>query len=177
MPRSVPAHEWLSQQDEALCIRMNQASRIRWICRTLRLISRLADGAFWYVLMLAILAWPGQRSMIPFLHMVITGIVCTLLYKWLKVKTARPRPSERNQAVQRAVSPLDEYSFPSGHTLHAVAFTLIAIYYYPALSAVLLPFTVLVAASRIVLGLHYPSDVLAGVVIGSAIASVSLLLW
>jgi undecaprenyl-diphosphatase len=177
MPKSLPAQQWLSQQDEALCVRINQASRIRWLCKTLRFVSRLGDGAFWYVLMLAILAWPGQASMIPFMHMVITGLVCGALYRWLKVKTARPRPSERNQAIQRAVSPLDEYSFPSGHTLHAVAFTLIAIYYYPALSAVLLPFTVLVAVSRIVLGVHYPSDVLAGVVIGSAIASASLLLW
>jgi undecaprenyl-diphosphatase len=75
------------------------------------------------------------------------------------------------------VSPLDEYSFPSGHTLHAVAFTLIAVYYYPALAALLLPFTLLVAASRVVLGLHYPSDVLASIVIGSAIASLSLVLW
>jgi undecaprenyl-diphosphatase len=177
MPKSLPTHQWLSDKDEALCVRINQASRIAWVCKTLCLISRLGDGAFWYVLMLAMLAWPGQASMIPFLHMVITGVACTLSYKWLKVKTARPRPSERNQAIQRAVSPLDEYSFPSGHTLHAVAFSLVAVYYYPALIALLLPFTVLVAASRIVLGLHYPSDVLASMVIGSVIASASLLLW
>ena len=177
MPKTLSAHQWLSQQDEALCLRINQASRIQWLCRMLRLISRLGDGAFWYVLMLGLLAWPGKPSMVPVLHMVFTGAACWLLYKWLKIKTARPRPCHRNRAIQGAVSPLDEYSFPSGHTLHAVAFTLIAVYYYPALAALLLPFTLLVAASRVVLGLHYPSDVLAGVVIGSAIASLSLVLW
>jgi len=54
---------------------------------------------------------------------------------------------------------------------------LIGLYYYPVLAALLLPFTLLVALSRIVLGLHYPSDVLASVAIGAMVATVSLLLW
>ena len=49
-----------------------------------------------------------------------------------------------------------------------------ALAYYPLLVVVLLPFTLLVAASRVVLGLHYPSDVLAATAIGIALASVSL---
>ena len=72
------------------------------------------------------------------------------------------------------IAPLDEFSFPSGHTLHAVTFTLIAIAWFPALAWILLPFAASVALSRVVLGLHYPSDVLAASVIGSALASLSL---
>ncbi|HNW79764.1 MAG TPA: phosphatase PAP2 family protein, partial [Candidatus Competibacteraceae bacterium] len=71
-------------------------------------------------------------------------------------------------------APLDEYSFPSGHTLHAVSFSIIAVYYYPVLAWLVLPFTVLVALSRLVLGLHYPSDVLAGILLGAALASLTL---
>jgi undecaprenyl-diphosphatase len=72
--------------------------------------------------------------------------------------------------------PLDKFSFPSGHTLHAVVFGLVAINYYPALSFIIMPFVSMVALSRVVLGLHYPSDVLAGALIGSLIAALSFLL-
>jgi membrane-associated phospholipid phosphatase len=51
---------------------------------------------------------------------------------------------------------------PSGHALHAVAFTTIASPSYPQHSWFLIPFTFLIALSRMVLGLHYPNDVLAG---------------
>jgi undecaprenyl-diphosphatase len=81
-----------------------------------------------------------------------------------------------NAAIRRGGEPLDEFSFPSGHTLHAVAFALVGLAYFPSLAPVVVPFTVLVALSRVVLGLHYPSDVLAGIVIGALIAGASLLL-
>jgi len=69
--------------------------------------------------------------------------------------------------------PLDEFSFPSGHTLHAVIFTLVAIHYYPMLSVALIPFSILIGLSRPILGLHYPSDVLVGALIGFFISLIS----
>ena len=72
------------------------------------------------------------------------------------------------------IAPLDEFSFPSGHTLHAVSFSLIALAYFPVLMPILLPFTLLVALSRVVLGLHYPSDVIAATLIGCALGGASL---
>ena len=72
------------------------------------------------------------------------------------------------------MAPLDEFSFPSGHTLHAVAFSVVAVAHYPVLAWLLVPFTASVAVSRVVLGLHYPSDVLAATGIGGALAAASL---
>ena len=69
---------------------------------------------------------------------------------------------------------LDEFSFPSGHTLHAVGFSVVALHYYPVLAPLLLPFTLMIALSRVVLGLHYPSDVLAATAIALGLGSVSL---
>ncbi|NBX00676.1 MAG: phosphatase PAP2 family protein, partial [Methylophilaceae bacterium] len=67
------------------------------------------------------------------------------------------------------------FSFPSGHTLHAVAFCAVGLFYYPLLAGLLIPFTVFVGLSRVVLGLHYPSDVIAGALIGGLIASVFII--
>jgi undecaprenyl-diphosphatase len=55
-----------------------------------------------------------------------------------------------------------------------VAFSIVAISHYPSLALLLVPFTACVALSRVVLGLHYPSDVLAALAMGSALATISL---
>jgi undecaprenyl-diphosphatase len=126
--------------------------------------------------MLLILLFEGRDGLLPVLHMALAGLSGTLLYKWLKGKTLRPRPFEVHQDIFMTGKPLDKFSFPSGHTLHAVVFGLVAINYYPALSFIIMPFVSMVALSRVVLGLHYPSDVIAGALIGSLIAALSFLL-
>jgi undecaprenyl-diphosphatase len=160
--------------DEAWCLRFNRASINPAIRQIFRLISRLGDGIFWYCLMLWLLVEYRAAALLPVLHMAAAGLVCTVLYKWLKRKTHRPRPYNSNQGISCGIAPLDQFSFPSGHTLHAVAFSVVALAYYPALAWLLLPFTALVAISRLVLGMHYPSDVLAGIVIGATISGLSL---
>ena len=162
--------------DSALCVRVNRTSQYRLVRYFFRLVSRLGDGIFWYAVMAGILATQGHSGVQPVIHMLLAGISGTLLYKWLKGKTLRPRPYEVHQDIWLTGRPLDRFSFPSGHTLHAVAFCSVALVYYPMLAWLLLPFTFLVAMSRVILGLHYPSDVLAGACIGAAIAALSFLI-
>ena len=102
--------------------------------------------------------------------MTAVGLVNLLLYASLKRYVGRPRPFVDCPGIRACTRALDRYSFPSGHMLHASAFGLLLAAHHPALAAPLLAFALLVAASRVVLGLHYPSDVLAATGIGSGLA-------
>ncbi|MGN6519206.1 MAG: phosphatase PAP2 family protein [Dokdonella sp.] len=153
---------------------MNRWGARRALTRVFRLVSRLGDGVFWYALMLALAVFGGRRGVQAAVHMAGVGIVAALLYRTLKRWTRRPRPFRTHADITPYIAPLDEFSFPSGHTLHAVGFTSIALAYFPWLAPLLLPFAILVAMSRVVLGVHYPSDVLAATFIGGALAGSSL---
>lgn len=161
--------------DERVCLRLNRAMRLRPLLAVFRSVSRLGDGVFWYVLMLALLL-ASDTAVPAVLQMIAVGLTGTVIYRICKQGTMRPRPFQVNPRIAAGAPPLDQFSFPSGHTLHAVAFTLVACAHYPWLGALLVPFTLLVAASRLVLGLHYVSDVVAGAVLGAAIAAISFLI-
>ncbi|MCF3528233.1 phosphatase PAP2 family protein [Stenotrophomonas maltophilia] len=166
--------ELLAGREARLCRRANHYCRRRCVRRLFSAISRLGDGVFWYVLMAALVVLDGFDGLRASVHMAATGLAALLLYKGLKRWTRRPRPYAADLRIRAWVAPLDEFSFPSGHTLHAGSFTIVALAYYPWLAPLLVPFTLGVALSRVVLGLHYPSDVLAATGIAVLLASASL---
>jgi undecaprenyl-diphosphatase len=173
MHASPPRNRMLAS-DAGWCLRANRIGARSAVRRVFAIVSRLGDGVFWYALMAMLVAFDGHAGLLASLHLAATGTVALALYKWLKRWTRRPRPFAADGRIRAWIAPLDEFSFPSGHTLHAVAFSLVAVAHYPALAWLLLPFAAGVAASRVVLGLHYPSDVLAATAIGCALAGVSL---
>ncbi len=160
--------------DLALCIRFNRFSRFRILRDSFGIISRLGNGVFWYVLMATLPLVQGSAAWPVVGRMAIAGALGLAIYKWLKHKTSRPRPYQVYAVITAAAPALDRFSFPSGHTLHAVSFSLIAVAGFPQLAPLLYPFALLVGLSRPVLGLHYPSDVLAGALIGAAVAQLVL---
>ncbi len=163
-----------SKRDAALALAVNHWSDVAWVRGLLRAVSRLGDGVFWYVLMAALLSAGGADAVRPVRQMVAAGAIGVALYKVLKRRTLRPRPYQVRPDIRLCGVPLDHYSFPSGHTLHAVGLTIVATAHVPTLAPVLVPFAVLVALSRVVLGLHYPSDVAAGALLGAGIAALCL---
>lgn len=165
----------LNELETPFCRRWNRAHQRPWLLRPFALISRLGNGIFWYSLIAVLPLVDGLDGLEAALHMLLIGGVALLLYRSLKGRTRRVRPCHYATDIAASVPPLDRYSFPSGHTLHAVSFSTIALYYYPQLGWLLVPFTLLVAASRIVLGLHYPTDVLVASAIGLGLAYSSLL--
>jgi undecaprenyl-diphosphatase len=160
--------------DRRMCVVANRWGTRRTVGAFFGAISRLGDGVFWYVLMGIIALLGGWRGCQAAAQMALTGLSALLLYRLLKRWTRRPRPFRACPGVIAHIPPLDEFSFPSGHTLQAMGFTVVALAWYPLLAPVLLPFTALVAASRVVLGLHYPSDVLAALAIGGTLGLTSL---
>lgn len=159
------------------CIRLQDRTRHPGIRLPFRVASRLGNGIAWYALMAALPAFGGRAGLRVSLHLALTGLACLAVYRATKAATARPRPCAASAAIRAAARPLDRFSFPSGHTLQAVALTTVAVAHYPSLGVVLIPFCLLVAASRVVLGLHYPSDVLAGAVLGFLLSVSAVLLF
>ena len=159
-----------------VCRLVNSCSAYAPVRRFFQVVSRLGDGVLWYTLILGLPLVAGRAAIRPALVMALVGMLGVGIYKLLKRTFVRERPFITHNAIELAAAPLDRYSFPSGHTLHAVAFTWQAVAHFPGLAWVLVPFTALVAASRVVLGLHYPTDVLVGATIGGLLAELGLAL-
>ncbi|MCC5812273.1 MAG: phosphatase PAP2 family protein [Ectothiorhodospiraceae bacterium] len=150
---------------------LNRGARYRPVCQFMRLISRLGNGVVWYSIIAALPVIHGlQDGSRLALQMLATGLICLIVYKMLKRATSRPRPYEVMPDITPSAMVLDRYSFPSGHTLHAVGFSIVLIGHHGDWAWFAVPFTLLVALSRPILGLHYPGDVLAGAALGAAVA-------
>ena len=153
------------------CVVLNHLLHSKGVAAFFKMISRLGNGIFWYVMIIAAWLLQGLIYSMQLLYLILGSTFGTVLYRILKTKTSRPRPYQvHHQLIRLGEHPLDHYSFPSGHTLHAVMATTLLGYSVPLLLILMLPFTILVALSRMILGLHYPSDVAIGAVIGATVA-------
>jgi len=136
--------------------------------------SRLANGVLWYTLMIAFPLFGGRTGTACAMQMVGVAVLNLALYRYLKPRFCRPRPFVACPDIRACTRAIDKYSFPSGHTLHAVSFVIVISYHFPYAALVLVPFALVVAISRMVLGLHYPTDVAVGAIIGTATAALVL---
>lgn len=169
--------DYLDELEMDLCLRINGLSRSERVRRFFSVVSKLGDYPAWIATGLVVAATQGNNAL-PFVaQALLTAAAGVAFYKLLKHKLVRERPHITNGAIVLGEAPLDRYSFPSGHTLHAVSFAILYTSYEPLMAWLMVPFAALTAASRIILGLHYPSDVLAGALIGAtlAVASIGLL--
>lgn len=160
----------LNYIEAPLCRVVNQKCNISGVRPFFLVISRLGDGVFWYLLMFLLPFLYGSDGFVTALQMLLVGFVSLVVYKGIKHLTVRERPCDFHADIQSHGPKLDQYSFPSGHTLHAVGFTVVLFGTYPDIALLVSPFVLLVAFSRLVLGLHYPSDVAVGAVIGATVA-------
>jgi undecaprenyl-diphosphatase len=169
--RVLGAIAWLDQAELAACRRFNRAVRTAGLLKVFQIASRLGDGVLWYTLIATLALFYGSEGRQVALQCAVAGVSGLVIYRLLKNVLVRERPYMTHAAIVCAGKPLDRFSFPSGHTLHAVSFTVVVCCSLPVLAVVLVPAAVLIALSRVVLGLHYPSDVVAGGLLGALVGA------
>jgi undecaprenyl-diphosphatase len=166
--------EYFNDMEGGICLSINRLSRRTWVRRFFSVVSRLGDGGFWASMALVLLALQGKDALPLVARMLLTGAAGLMLYKFMKGRFVRQRPYINHGDILCGTAPLDQYSFPSGHTLHATSFAVMLSQFEPLLMPIVVTFALLVAVSRVVLGLHYPSDVVVGAAMGATLATIGL---
>lgn len=160
--------------DTRLLSRLVMRHEQRWRLRIARAFTRSADGGG-YAVIPPLLLFGFGKSVMPLLAAgAAAAIVERFVYARLKSRLRRPRPFRRFASIPAHVDPPDQFSFPSGHTSAAALVAVLLSAQVPALLPLLVLWVAGVGGSRVCLGMHYPSDVVAGALIGSGLASLAL---
>ena len=161
-----------AQADYRLMRRVNQWPAPRWLRVWMMASTRGGDGWLWYALGIFVATFGGHERFVAILASVMAVGLGILLFRRLKRSIGRKRPCAIEAHCWATLLPPDQFSFPSGHTITAFAITLAMSQFYPIMLPGLLFCAASVAASRILLGMHFLTDVLAGAAIGSTIGFV-----
>lgn len=161
---------YISCRDHWLMQRLNRWPAPRWIRLWALAATRAGDGWLWCGLGVGILLFGGETRFQAVESAALAAALGVVLFLNLKRATGRKRPCEFAPHCWATLLPPDQFSFPSGHTITAFAVALSISRWYPDLAAGLLFCAVSIAASRVVLGMHFLSDVLAGAAIGAILA-------
>jgi len=149
----------------------------RWMRWWMLGASRLGDGWLWYCLGAVIMLFGGHERFLAVLATAIASLLSIAAFQVLKRAIGRTRPCELQPHCWATLLPPDRFSFPSGHTMTAFACATAIAFFYPATAAALFFFAFSIALSRIVLGMHFLSDVVAGALVGALIGWISCQLF
>ncbi len=165
----------ITKGDHSVMRRANNWEAPRWVRLYLISATRGGDGWLWYAMGLAILVLGGKTRFEAVGAAGLASMLSVLLFQWLKRLTGRRRPCEIEPHCWATLLPPDQFSFPSGHTMTAFAVAIPLLLFYPTLTIGLLFCAVSIAISRVLLGMHFLSDVVAGAAIGTALGYLGFL--
>jgi undecaprenyl-diphosphatase len=161
---------FITHRDHRLMRRVNRWRPPRWVRIWMICATRGGDGWLWYALGLVVLLFGGpQRFMALVAAAMAVGIGIAIFLR-IKKATGRKRPCAYEPHAWAELLPPDQFSFPSGHTITAFSVAVSLSLFYPQLAIGLLFCAFSVAVSRILLGMHFLSDVVAGAAIGTGLA-------
>jgi undecaprenyl-diphosphatase len=173
---TVTRHVWgfIERRDQRVMRRMNRWRAPRWFRYWMIAATRMGDGWLWYGLGIMLLLYGGPQRFSAIGAAGAAGLGGVFVFKILKRLSHRPRPCQLEPHCWSKVLPPDKFSFPSGHTMSAFSIALVVSYFYPSLEGTLFFLAFSIAVSRVVLGMHFLSDVLAGIVLGVALGCASI---
>jgi undecaprenyl-diphosphatase len=164
---------FIATRDHRLMRKVNKWPAPRWIRLWAIAATRAGDGWLWYLIGLAILIMGGENRLAAIASAGSAALVGIGVFKSLKKLSGRRRPCELEPHCWAKLLPPDQFSFPSGHTITAFAVSVSLSEFYPALLPALLFCALSVAVSRILLGMHFLSDVVVGAILGTGLALTS----
>ena len=138
--------------------------------RSVKLISHTGDGPLYLIVALGLLAFEPQVGVTFFWAGIIAYVFDVSLYLLLKNLIKRDRPAVKISSYQAWITPSDQFSFPSGHTAAAFLFACLVFNFYPIFAIPCFIWASAIGISRVLLGVHYPTDLVAGALLGSACA-------
>jgi undecaprenyl-diphosphatase len=153
--------------DHRLMRRVNRWPAPKWLRLWMIAATRGGDGWLWYGMGLVVAMGGGSERYRALLAAALAAGVGIALFLKLKRTFGRKRPCALEPHCWATLLPPDQFSFPSGHTITAFAVALSLGAFYPAMFAGLFFCAVSVALSRILLGMHFLSDVIAGALLGT----------
>jgi undecaprenyl-diphosphatase len=137
----------------------------------------MGDGWIWYSVGIALLLFGGDVRFMAFAVCATAALSTIVLFRALKNASKRKRPCQLEAHCWSKVLPPDQFSFPSGHSMTAFAITVPLCLIYHDLQAPLLVLSVSIAVSRIILGMHFVSDIIVGSLLGAGLGYGSYLLF
>lgn len=143
-------------------------------CTIIKIVSKSGDGYLYLLLGSLLWAFEPKYGKV-FLYTSILAYALELpVYIILKKLFKRQRPCDFFYNFQSHITPADKFSLPSGHTAAAFLMASLLTHFYPSVALIVYPWACMIGLSRVMLGVHYPSDIIAGAALGLTISAISL---